>query len=88
MPKFEYPPSLNEYAVTASEYLEQHKEYDFLCTGVAVFNTDGKLLLVQRAANEKAFPEAWVGAVVNANSKAEPLASCCASHVSMLIRTS
>jgi 8-oxo-dGTP pyrophosphatase MutT (NUDIX family) len=63
IPKFDYPSSLNEYAVSASKYLEQHKEYDVLCTGVAVFNTEGKLLLVQRAADEKAFPNAWVGVV-------------------------
>ena len=57
---FEYPPSLQGYAVNEAEYLRQHPEYDVLCTGVVVFNKDGKLLLVQRAADEKAFPNFWV----------------------------
>jgi hypothetical protein len=57
---FHYPPSLQEYAVTAEEYLDQHSEYHVLCTGVVVFDKTGKLLLVQRAADEKAFPNLWV----------------------------
>jgi hypothetical protein len=57
---FHYPPSLQEYAVTAEEYLDQHPEYHVLCTGVVVFEKTGKLLLVQRAADEKAFPNFWV----------------------------
>jgi hypothetical protein len=60
MPTFDYPPSLEEFAVNAAEYLHQHPEYDVLCTGVAVFNEEGKLLLVRRAADEKAFPNMWV----------------------------
>lgn len=59
MPTFNYPTSLEKYAVNAAEYLRQHPEYDVLCTGVVVFN-EGKLLLVQRAADEKAFPNMWV----------------------------
>ena len=55
-----YDDSLEEYAVTAKDYLRQHPEYDVLCTGVAVFNKEGKLLLVQRAADERAFPDFWV----------------------------
>lgn len=58
--EFEFPSSLQEYAVNAAEYLRQHPEYDVMCTGVVVFNQDGKLLLVQRAADEKAFPNMWV----------------------------
>jgi isopentenyldiphosphate isomerase len=60
IPKFDYPSSLQEYAVTAAEYLRQHQEYNVLCTGIVVFDKDGKLLLVQRAADEKAFPDMWV----------------------------
>lgn len=55
-----YPSTLDEFAVPEKEYLRQHPEYDYLCTGVVVFGNDGKLLLVQRAANEKAFPDLWV----------------------------
>jgi isopentenyldiphosphate isomerase len=59
-PTFEYPPDLQEYAVPAEEFLRQHPEHHILCTGVAVFNKEGKLLLVQRAADEQAFPNCWV----------------------------
>ncbi|KAF1913249.1 NUDIX hydrolase domain-like protein [Ampelomyces quisqualis] len=57
--EFQYPASLQEYAIDAAAYLRQHVEYDVMCTGVVVFNKDGKLLLVQRAADEKAFPNMW-----------------------------
>jgi isopentenyldiphosphate isomerase len=60
IPKFDYPSSLQEYAVTAADYLRQHPDYNVLCTGIVVFDKDGKLLLVQRAADEKAFPDMWV----------------------------
>jgi hypothetical protein len=56
----DYPSSLQEYAVPEQEYLRQHPEYDLLVTGAAIFNKEGKLLLVQRAADEKAFPDLWV----------------------------
>jgi ADP-ribose pyrophosphatase YjhB (NUDIX family) len=59
-PTFSYEPALQEYAVNDRDYLKQHSEYDVLCTGVVVFDKDGKLLLVQRAADEKAFPNLWV----------------------------
>jgi 8-oxo-dGTP pyrophosphatase MutT (NUDIX family) len=60
VPRFEYPASLQEYMVSEKDYLKQHPEYHALCTGIAVFNQEGKLLLVQRSASEKAFPNAWV----------------------------
>jgi isopentenyldiphosphate isomerase len=60
-PPFDYPSSLQEFAVSDKEYLRQHPGYDVLCTGIAVFDANGKLLLVQRAADEKAFPNYWVG---------------------------
>ncbi|KAH7382559.1 NUDIX hydrolase domain-like protein [Phaeosphaeria sp. MPI-PUGE-AT-0046c] len=59
MTAFDYPSVLEDYAVNAAEYLRQHPKYHMLCTGVVVFNGDGKLLLVQRAADEKAFPNMW-----------------------------
>jgi 8-oxo-dGTP pyrophosphatase MutT (NUDIX family) len=55
-----YEPTLQEYAVNEQVYLQQHPKYDVLCTGVVVFDKDGKLLIVQRAADEKAFPNMWV----------------------------
>lgn len=57
---FEYPTSLQEYAIPEGDYLNQHHEVHEICTGAVVFNDEGKLLLVQRAKEEKAFPNAWV----------------------------
>ncbi|KAF2850459.1 hypothetical protein T440DRAFT_468444 [Plenodomus tracheiphilus IPT5] len=58
-PSLQFGPDLQEYAVPDQEFLRQHPEYDILCTGVAVFNEEGKLLLVRRAKDELAFPNAW-----------------------------
>ncbi|KAF1843554.1 uncharacterized protein K460DRAFT_288387 [Cucurbitaria berberidis CBS 394.84] len=55
----DYPSSLQEYVVPGQDFLRHHPEYDILCTGIIVFNAEGKLLLVQRAANEMAFPNFW-----------------------------
>lgn len=55
----DYPSSLSEYAVSANEFLRQHSEYHVLCTGIAVFDKGGKLLLVRRSPSEKAFPNFW-----------------------------
>jgi isopentenyldiphosphate isomerase len=59
---FEYPASLQEYMVSEAEYFKQHPEYQALVTGIVVFNHEGKLLLVQRAKDELAFPNLWVRA--------------------------
>ncbi|XPT00296.1 hypothetical protein M3J09_009452 [Ascochyta lentis] len=56
---FDYPTSLQPYAVTEGEYLSEHQDVHIICTGAAVFNREGRLLLVQRAKDEKAFPDAW-----------------------------
>ncbi|KAF7451209.1 hypothetical protein A1F99_029860 [Pyrenophora tritici-repentis] len=56
---FDYQSSLEEYAIPAKEFLRQHPEYHVLATGAIVFNQQGKLLLVQRAADERAFPNYW-----------------------------
>jgi isopentenyldiphosphate isomerase len=66
----DYPSFLQEYAVSEQEYIRQHPEYDLLVTGAVVFNKEGKLLLVQRAADEKAFPNFWV------SSNSSTLRSC------------
>lgn len=60
MNSLHYPDSLQEYAVSEKVYLEQHPEYNCLVTGSIVFNKEGKLLIVQRAAEERAFPDLWV----------------------------
>jgi isopentenyldiphosphate isomerase len=71
---FSYEPALQEYAVSEQVYLQQHSEYNVLCTGVVVFDKDGKLLIVQRAADEKAFPNMWVsiGKIPNTSSMCLP----------------
>ncbi|KAH6611933.1 NUDIX hydrolase domain-like protein [Boeremia exigua] len=51
--------SLQQYAIPESEYLSQHHDVHVICTGAVVFNNEGKLLLVQRAKDEKAYPDAW-----------------------------
>ncbi|KAH9868896.1 hypothetical protein J1614_007971 [Plenodomus biglobosus] len=58
-PPLRFGSDLQDYAISDKEFLAQHPEFDILCTGVAIFNSDGKLLLVQRAKNEHAFPDAW-----------------------------
>lgn len=60
IPPFGYAHSLQEYAVSESEYLSQHHDVHIICTGAVVFNKAGQLLLVQRAKDEMAFPNAWV----------------------------
>lgn len=60
----DYAADLQEFAVSEAEYLGQHAEYHVLVTGAAVFNKEGKLLLVQRAADETAFPNYWVSCSV------------------------
>lgn len=59
-PSFDIPSSLQEYAISEKEYIDQHEGVHIICTGAVVFNKEGKLLLVQRAKDEKAFPDAWV----------------------------
>lgn len=56
----DYPASLQEYAIPESVYLSQHHDVHILCTGAVVFDSEKKLLLVQRAKDEKAYPDAWV----------------------------
>lgn len=56
----EYSADLQEFAIPAPAYLSQHPQHDVLVTGAVVFDKDGKLLLVQRAADERAFPDFWV----------------------------
>ena len=57
---FEYPSSLEKYVITEEEYFKQNPQYQLVCTGAVIFNTEGKMLLVQRAKDEKAFPNLWV----------------------------
>ncbi|KZM27812.1 uncharacterized protein EKO05_0010998 [Ascochyta rabiei] len=56
---FDYAASLQKHAIPEGEYLSQHQDVHIICTGAVVFNDEGKILLVQRAKDEKAFPDAW-----------------------------
>ncbi|KAF2877470.1 NUDIX hydrolase domain-like protein [Massariosphaeria phaeospora] len=56
---FDYPPSLQMYMVSGKQFVQQNPRYHVVCTGIVVFNDVGKLLLVRRAANEKAYPNMW-----------------------------
>lgn len=56
----EYSQSLEKYALTEEEYYKQNPQYQVVCTGAVIFNGEGKMLLVQRAKEEKAFPNLWV----------------------------
>ncbi|KAF2636907.1 hypothetical protein P280DRAFT_472775 [Massarina eburnea CBS 473.64] len=55
----EYDPSVQEYLLSEKQYLQNNGQYQVLCVGIVLFNKEGKLLLVQRAKTEKAFPEFW-----------------------------
>lgn len=57
---FEYRDSVQQYMVTAKEFLAQNPEYQILCTGAVIYDDSNKMLLVRRAATEKAFPNFWV----------------------------
>lgn len=55
----EYSQSLEKYAIREEEYYKQNPQYQVVCTGAVIFNDEGKMLLVQRAKEEKAFPNFW-----------------------------
>lgn len=57
---FQYPETLQKYMITESEFFKQNPQYNKLCCGAVIFDTEGKMLLVQRAKTEKAFPDFWV----------------------------
>ncbi|KAF2261506.1 hypothetical protein CC78DRAFT_499971 [Lojkania enalia] len=56
---FEAPPDLQEYMVPDRVFIERNPQHNILAVGAVVFNSEGRMLLVQRAADEKAFPNFW-----------------------------
>ncbi|CAI6337098.1 unnamed protein product [Periconia digitata] len=56
---FECDPSVHKYQVSEKEYLGQNSQHHVVCVGITIFNEENKLLLVQRAKSEKAFPCFW-----------------------------
>ncbi|KAF2748631.1 hypothetical protein M011DRAFT_400032 [Sporormia fimetaria CBS 119925] len=57
-PQFTYAASLQEYMIPESTYCQQHGIHMLVC-GAVVFDEQGRLLLVRRAEDEKAFPSLW-----------------------------
>lgn len=55
---FTHSPSLSPFAITVEEYLAQHPEYDSLAGGAMAFDSEGRLLIVQRAAHDS-MPNLW-----------------------------
>ena len=60
---FEYPPSLEKYMITEAQFFAQNPAYNKLVSGAAIFDAAGRLLLVQRAKDELAFPHSWVSTI-------------------------
>jgi hypothetical protein len=58
--RFGYPPALQEYTVSEKDFLVKNPQWNIICTGAVVFDSKGKMLLVQRAKEERAFPNCWV----------------------------
>ena len=59
-------PQLHQYAVPLSQFIDNHKQYAALAIGALIFSPSHldslnitRLLLVQRAATEKSFPNLW-----------------------------
>jgi 8-oxo-dGTP pyrophosphatase MutT (NUDIX family) len=55
---FYHSPSLAPFAITVEEYLTQHPEYNGLAGGAMVFDSEDRLLIVQRAAHDS-MPNLW-----------------------------
>ncbi|MCJ1390313.1 hypothetical protein MMC18_003171 [Xylographa bjoerkii] len=60
------PPKLEHHTISLSEYLEKHSIYDTLAVGAFIFShshlsspSAPRLLLIQRAATERSFPNLW-----------------------------
>ncbi|KAF1980197.1 hypothetical protein BU23DRAFT_585972 [Bimuria novae-zelandiae CBS 107.79] len=59
MAPFAYDASLEKFKVSEREYLQEHSDFTAVCTGIVIFNEKGELLLIKRAASERAFPNFW-----------------------------
>ncbi|KAI9783516.1 MAG: hypothetical protein M1839_003686 [Geoglossum umbratile] len=58
------PPDLRDLTVPLQTWLQTHPNYDRLVVGALIFahkpfDNRARILLVQRSANERAFPQAW-----------------------------
>jgi 8-oxo-dGTP pyrophosphatase MutT (NUDIX family) len=55
---FTHSLSLSEFAIPLKEYLDQHPEYDGIAGGALVFDSQKRLLIIQRAAHDS-LPNLW-----------------------------
>ncbi|KAI1477313.1 NUDIX hydrolase domain-like protein [Daldinia eschscholtzii] len=55
---FTSSPSLDAFKIPLKTYLQEHPEFNSVAVAAFVFNEDGKLLIVQRAAHDS-FPLLW-----------------------------
>jgi 8-oxo-dGTP pyrophosphatase MutT (NUDIX family) len=55
---FTHTHSLSEFAIPLKEYLDQHPEYDGIAGGALVFDSQKRLLIIQRAAHDS-LPNLW-----------------------------
>src|SRR6266568_7948970 len=61
-PQFIVPQELAKFSISKSEFLAQNLKFQNLAVGAMVFHKD-RLLLVQRSASERAFPNLWVSSL-------------------------
>ncbi|KAF2805563.1 uncharacterized protein BDZ99DRAFT_466532 [Mytilinidion resinicola] len=52
------PPDLEKYAITRAEFFKQNPQVDALAVGAVVYHKK-RLLLIQRSASDRAFPNFW-----------------------------
>jgi 8-oxo-dGTP pyrophosphatase MutT (NUDIX family) len=55
---FTYSPSLSHFAVKVQEYLDEQKEYEGIAAGALVFDSQNRMLILQRAAHDS-MPNLW-----------------------------
>ncbi|KAF2489467.1 hypothetical protein BU16DRAFT_531756 [Lophium mytilinum] len=52
------PPDLEKYAITRAEFFKQNPHFDALAIGAVVYHKK-RLLLIQRSATDRGFPNFW-----------------------------
>ncbi|KAI0892827.1 NUDIX hydrolase domain-like protein [Annulohypoxylon nitens] len=55
---FKFSPSLAAFNLSLREYLISHPKFDGIAVGACVFNPEGKIIIVQRAAHDS-LPSLW-----------------------------
>jgi len=55
---YTYQPSLKPFDIPVKAYLDQHPEYDAIAGGALIFDPQGRLLIMQRAAHDS-MPNRW-----------------------------